>query len=591
MTTRMNGLIGCLLLGIIFSLSGCGDQEGDLFSWGKKEKPEATGTLDDEALSTLDRNAEAMEGTVGEITYIQGNSGLRLRGYGLVAGLPGTGGMNCPPEFRDYVAREIRRARSANREEWPRAGTDELIDSPNSAVVMIEAMVPPGSIKGRRFDVHVTAVDLDTSSIAGGMLLPCDLRIFNPEMPQLEGKVHGQCEGTVFVNPFVGKGDNTTVINPREGIIIGGGANLIDRRLSLVAMYESYSVVRQIETVVNQRFRVQGADKVADGLSSTTVQLTIPEDFVGHEMEFVELVRHLPLSTSRLTHEQRATTLIGQLAQPESSWEDIALSLEGLGKSIVSILQQYYTDQRPHLSYYTARVGVRLDDETAVPVVARHARDERSPFRFQAIRELGNCNLPGAAGVVLRDLLADENANVRIEAYEALRKVDPHALESFAVGHDPLNFILDVVPSDGPTMIYARRSETRRLAVIGGDQIFFRAPILYSEPGKPLTLSADRDQAKLTIVRKDKMGNFVGEPIRADLGMPVWRVIRFMGSNMETNIDKQLMGLGVDYASIIEVLYRMCAAGEINAEMRWEEPSIESLIGPLTPLERPEAEM
>ena len=44
-------------------------------------------------------------------------------------------------------------------------------------------------------------------------------------------------------------------------------------------------------------------------------------------------------------------------------------------------------------------------------------------------------------------------------------------------------------------------------------------------------------------------------------------------------------------AIVLDVLYRLCEQGAINADMRWEEPSVEDLIGPLEPIGRPEHEL
>ena len=42
---------------------------------------------------------------------------------------------------------------------------------------------------------------------------------------------------------------------------------------------------------------------------------------------------------------------------------------------------------------------------------------------------------------------------------------------------------------------------------------------------------------------------------------------------------------------ILEVLYRLGAKKAINAQVRWEEPSVEDILGPLTPMGRPESEL
>ncbi len=578
---------------LLVLLVGCSDWNWD---WDfksltrKSSETKPAGTLDENTRAMLTRASRAMAGTVGEVTYLRGAQGLRVRGYGLVVGLPGTGGTNCQPTYRDYVARDIRRAKSANPGDWPRNATaEDILNSPNTAVVQVDAVIPVGALKGRRFDVTVRAVDQDSTSLAGGILKPCELKLYNPDNPQLEGRAHARAEGTVFVNPFVSEGDTTTVANFREGRVLGGGVNIENRRMSLILMFESYSTVRQVETAVNQRFKSRQHLKVADGVSSTNVELYLPEEYKDRETQFLQLVRHLPLSASREIHERRVGELIGELAQADAPWEDVALSIEGLGKTILPILQQHYADTRPHVNYYTARTGLRLMDDTAVEGVLRHACDKRSIFRQQAIRELGMCAMPGRAGPALKELLGDPDVSIRVSAYEALRTVDPGMVEKFVVGSKPVNFILEVVFFDGPPLIYVRRTEEQRIALIGGQRMQFRPPLLYSDPAKPITLAADVNADALSVIRKNHLGEVIAGPAKAPLA--VAPLIRFLGENPNQDIKGALLGFGVSYADIIDLLFRLCKDGAINADARWEQPSVEELIGPLAPLERPESEL
>jgi hypothetical protein len=188
----------------------------------------------------------------------------------------------------------------------------------------------------------------------------------------------------------------------------------------------------------------------------------------------------------------------------------------------------------------------------------------------------------------LRELLSNSDARIRIAAFEALRRVDRDSISRFIVGEKPQNFLLEMVPSDGPPTIYARRSELRRIAFIGGDRMVFQPPLLFSQPGQPVTISAGEGDQNISIVRKNVEGRSIG-PLQ--LPLSVVPIVRFMGNDMRTGIDGRLAGLGLDYAIILDVLYRLCGKGAVNAEMHWEEPTVEELVGPLAPMERPESEL
>jgi len=567
-------------------LAGC-------VSWDRAQESTTrpSGTIDDPGELARLQSATALEGTIGSMTYVQGRRLLRVRGYGLVTRLDGRGSGKCPPSIRQRLVKEIRRQRSANplkRQNLPTA--EKVIDSLDTAVVVVEGEIPAAAAKRRTFDLFVSAseIDPDTRSLEGGYLLLCELKRFREGGPAegLEGKTCALARGPIFINPFAGTGSGTTV-NLREGRVIGGGSSLIERRLSLISVIESYATVARVRDVINERF--PNDKPVADAVSPTNVGLTVPPAFRGREGRFLELALHLPMTSSLVQREGRAKMLVAELARPEARLNEVGLALEGLGVSVIPMLQPLYTHPRRPVNFYAARTGLRLGDKLAVEVIIQHAKDPRSLFRRQAIRELGECDKRHRAGAVLRDLLADPDPQICVLAYEALRRVDPGAIAQVVVGKNPENFLLELVPSDGPPLIYARRSGIRRIVLIGGDRMVCRPPLFFAEPGKPITISADAGDKELTILRKDRKGKTLFGPIPAPMAVP--SLIRFLGQNLTRDYDRKIEGLDLDYAVILEVLYRLGAKKAINAQVRWEEPSVEDILGPLTPMGRPESEL
>ncbi len=567
-------------------LAGCGPQA---WRWNKEATTQPAGASDSPDSLRDARRAIAMEGTVGAVAYVQGTRFMRVRGYGLVSGLNGQGSPFCPPDVRDHLVREIRRFRSSGRRAQHELTPQQLIDSLDTAVVEITGDIPAGAAKGHTFDVIVSAssTSADTRSLAGGYLLPCELKIFREVSPAeiIEGRTHAKARGPVFINPFARAGGSGAGTDPREGRVIGGGVNLIDRRLSLITAIESYSTVAQVAAAINQRFNRD--PKMATDTDPSHVALTIPPDLHGSESRVLEMILHLPLSSSPAVREARAKTLVAELARPGLPPEDAALSLEGIGPLVIPMIQELYTHPRRQVNYYAARTGLRLGDDPATEVIIRHARDPRSPFRRQAIRELGRCPTPARAAVALRGLLADSDPLILIDAYEALRKVDPESIASGVVGRDPGNFIIDVVPSDGPALIYARKTECRRIALIGANHMVVRPPLFYAKPGRQVTLSSLTNDAFITVLRKES-GSVIGDFI---VPLDVVVLTRFMGDDPRMGADGKPQGLGLDYAVVLDVLYHLCETGAIDAGMKWEEQRVEDLIGPLRPMGRPESEL
>src|SRR5690606_2172393 len=105
-----------------------------------------------------------------------------------------------------------------------------------------------------------------------------------------------------------------------------------------------------------------------------------------------------------------------ELGRSDAPLNDVALSLEGMGSSVIPMIQPLYTDPRRGVNYHAARTGLRLGDDLALEVVIRHALDAKSPYRLAAIRELGYCRGMLRASEALRRLLSDEDTRVRIRA-------------------------------------------------------------------------------------------------------------------------------------------------------------------------------
>lgn len=574
------------IVAILALLVGCGED-----FWGtKKPTTRPAGTLGDAADMREAVRSVAIEGTIGSVAYVQGARLMRVRGYGLVWGLNGQGSKFCPPAIRERILRDIRRFRLANPHLEKHLTAEELIDSMDTSVVEVTGEIPAGAKEGTIFDVFVSAagVSPDTRSLAGGHLLPCELQILRESSPGdvIEGQTHAKARGPVFINPFAGTATQTAAgTSPLEACVIGGGVNLIDRRLSLTTVVPSYATVRQIADAINRRFVTE--PQTAEPTSPSSVQLRVPPNLRGREARFIELVLHLPLSPSPVVREMRTKALIGELSSSPDPPEAAALSLEGIGPSVVTALQELYDSPRRQASYYAARTGLRLGDASAVQVVAQHALDPRSPYRMQAIRELGDCVGNPRAGAALRELLDRQDPWTCIRAYEALRTADRSAMVSEVVGRDPGNFILDVLPSKGPPLIYARRTGVRRIALLGADQMRLRVPLLYAKPGKDVVLSASAGDKMLTVIRKEA-GRVAGE---FKVPLSVVLLTHFMGGDPRQGHDGRPQGLGLDYAVVLDVLYSLCQDGSLNARLEWEQQSIEDLVGPLRPIGRPESDL
>ena len=113
-----------------------------------------------------------LDATVGEFGELFHYSAVVVKGYGIVAGLPGTGSSECPPDLRRALVKDILRETDSGATINP----NKFIDSLDTAVVEIYGTIPPIASKGDRFDVQVVAFSsTQTTSLAGGALYPAEL--------------------------------------------------------------------------------------------------------------------------------------------------------------------------------------------------------------------------------------------------------------------------------------------------------------------------------------------------------------------------------------------------------------------------------
>lgn len=549
-------------------------------------RTEPVPSYDDGTAATPPANATGPQmwvgqaGTIGTRAYVQRRS-LHVRGYGLVIGLDGKGTSNCPRSVSSYLQKEIQRAQLKSPGGTPRVDPLMLIKSEDTAPVLVEGDIPAVVVRGARFDVTVRALTPEVKSLAGGVLVPCTMRYTATANPSdmVEGRIVARAGGRIFTNPFA-RGDRADS-DPRRGLVLGGGVNDQDRVIQLISTTESYSLVRRMMRIINTRF---GADlKTADGISPTTIRLTIPPKFRGQEDRFVDLVLHLPLADATSAVEYRAKVLVEELTRPNAPYEDTALCLEAIGTTVIPLVQSLYTHRQRATSFYAARVGARLGDDAAVDVLARHAEEE-GPLRFAAIRELGLTPSSRRAGLALRPLLDDPDLRVRIDAYESLRRQDDPCIRSIPVGYD--NFVLDVVDCRGSGLIYARRVEDRRIAVFG-PSLGCVGPVFYSPQDRPLTVSADKAEDHVVLVRKDEGGLRVWDPMQSTRS--VADLILRLGGAPEKDAQNQLEGLGIDYAVVLDLLSELCEVGTIPAVFRMERADTTDLLGPPEPTIRPES--
>lgn len=576
------GICG-ITLSMLATISGCGDRRAP-----------APPTPRDAASPTeaQQRLASVMANTVGGVAYLTSSRYQVVRGFGLVVGLGKNGSKECPQPLRDQMIQDIRKRMETGgvysmEPSKVNLSARNLLESLDTAVVEVIGAIPPGACKGTRFDLQVQAVaGSDTHSLAGGRLYTCSLHVYRLDNQggELKGKAVASASGPIFQNIVASGSGATTQPDGRQGLILGGGENLILRTMELGLASNSQRLARQIQHRINEHFG--NGKQIADAKSPTRIVVEAPQSWRNNEDRFYELVMHLPLAREEEFLVGYAQALMGLLKEPSAPAEDIALVLEAMGQPAVGVVQGFYADQNRAVRYYAGRVGLRLRDSTAVDVVAREAADTASPFREAAVAGLAHASDVAVARIPLRDLVNDRNLKIRILAYEGLARHNDERIKRFKCGKD--NFILDIVPSTGEPLVYATRALEAHIGVIGWD-VTCQPPFFYLHPSRAVSLSAESGKDKVTLVRRSPFGQ-VSEPF--ELPLDLGGMIRFMGDTAEPDKDTgKIRGLGLSYSQVLEVIQALYKDKAVPARLEMQNATLADSLGSIKPLVRPESEI
>jgi flagellar P-ring protein precursor FlgI len=233
------------------------------------------------ALAPLDAYAFSR---IKDLADIEGVRDNMLIGYGLVAGLNGTGDtLQNSPFTRQALQTILERlgvqTRGAN------------VNTKDIAAVMVTANLPPFAAQGSSVDVTVSAMG-DAKSLAGGTLLATPLL-------GADGEVYALAQGPLAVGGFSAQGAGGSVTRgvPTSGRISNGGtverevsfklAEMPSFRLSL--RNPDFTTAQRVAQAIN-RFVGEPAAAAAD---SATVNLVKPLNYPGNIVALLTEVEQL----------------------------------------------------------------------------------------------------------------------------------------------------------------------------------------------------------------------------------------------------------------------------------------------------------
>ena len=525
-TCRIQNSYRALILIIGLFIAGCGE------SFRTIEEP-------NEPLAKIDLGT-----TIDSLAEVFSPASIAVEGYGLVGGLNGTGSAECPPQIRTYLKQYILQKLPERK-----VGVDSFINGLDTAVVVVQGRMPVAASKNQYFDVIVFALPgTQTTSLEGGWLYGADLKAAG--MFSATIKILATAEGPIFMDTIA-----PYRIDKKMGYILAGATVLDEYKLNIALRRPDYRIASLIRNKLNGRF----GEKTATATSPGQIELKLPAEYKEQKGRFISLVRAIYLTETPEITEERINAFVRKLAVSEDKYAS-ETALEAIGKKSLDKLAALLNSSNDDVRLSAARCMLNLGSDRGLGVLREIAMDKNSARRIEALVAItAAANRNDAAGVSRR-LLRDESFNIRLAAYEQLRKLDDISVIKKLIARD---FYLEQISQTEHKGIYVSRSGQPRIVLFGAP-IYCREDIFVQTPDGNITINAPAGQKNVTIIRKHPTRpNII---IKLESSFELSDIIRTLCEEPLKKAGEGKTGLGVSYADLIAILKQMCDKGAVEAQ-------------------------
>lgn len=512
-----------------------------------------------------------MRGTIASETIVMGYQPVVVRGYGLVVGLKGTGSRTAPAEVRQYILREMMRYGVGDLNNGSSAiQPDALLNSDNTAIVIVEGVIPAGAPRGTKFDVRMYAAPgTSTTSLEGGTLWTTGLRPGVLLIGSREIRSMAQAKGPIIINPFTDESDRTqTMVNQLSGRILNGGTSTKALSIKLVMATPSHSRARLIASAINSNYPREPTQRTetAHGRTGELITVDVPPSWKDRSAEFVELLRHTSINVGPI--DNTASEIARALTTNPGGANAASLRWQALGPKCVTATRPLYDYAEEQPRFAALQAGARLDDALAVKPLLAMATSGSAELRVPAIKLLERMRMNPAIDLGLRPLLDDSDIDVRLAAYEVLRERRDPIVSSQLVGK---KFRIDVVPSKFP-MIYVSQSGEPVITIFdSGTHI--TSPMSLRAWNGNLIFKCDANDDTMSVFYRSSTG---ATPIVDQASLKIPELVRFLGH--KSDAAHPAPGLGMTYSQTVGALYSLSSNGFIPGGFKVEQDRVIAAI-------------
>ncbi len=562
------------------------------------ENPRAirsTGTLTGEVPNMLRGTIKQHVAMMGyDATFSDSYKPALAAGYGLVVGLNGTGSSEMPPQVRAHMIADLaRRGIGESTRGWGHLSPAQLLDSKDTAVVIIEAVIPQAatgrkpsrgnlnadhpSLRGTMFDLHIFAEpSSSTTSLEGGFLIPTYLRLGQLTTGKSQAREVATATGNLFINPFAEPGAiGQDSVRRTAGRILEGGEVLHNMPMRLVLIEPSHTRAAMIQTAINRVFPEEfGQDgPTAHGMSDEQIEIRVPPSWKSDVPTFMNLMTHI---TIRLQNPESTALKIKRLLlqNPSPKNADAATwRWRAIGDRSLPITRQLYdhSDELPRLS--ALRAGGGLGDPMSVPFLVEMATENIGlGSRLDALDLLQEMPADFRIETGLRPLLECDDLEVRLRAAETLAKRSDPIIKSYTVNH---KFDLLLVPSSH-NMVYVTQTGWPQIILTGDVEI--ERPLTLSTWSNTLLIKENPDDSGTLDVRyrDEERNRTVHETVLPELAT----FTMFLAH--QPTPEEPAPGLDLSYSRTLGALHALWRQNYLNADFKVEQDRLLAVIQRLT---------
>ncbi|OQA00592.1 MAG: Flagellar P-ring protein precursor [Planctomycetes bacterium ADurb.Bin401] len=485
-----------------------------------------------------------LDRTVGDLAEIVALRPISVKGIGLVVGLSGTGSSECPPATREYLQKYI--LTQVGRKDL--INPDTMINSIDTAVVSVEGVIPAAASKYQSFDITVKALPgTQTTSLAGGRLYTTDLKFVTRVEETMESsRTLAYAAGPIYIDNLKDSKTSATT-----GIVLGGGKVIEDHQITLALFKPDFKAAAYIRNRINQRF---GKD-VANAVSESVINVTVPPFYKNKKARFIRLVRSLYIAS---LEEQRINNLVEEL-RDSTDKAKAQIALEAIGKPTIDKLLPLLESEDVNTKFAAGTNLIAIGDDRALKMMRDFAQNPDSVHRMQAIINVGEFASKNNTVALMNRLVNDENFDVRYTAYSYLCSNNDPSIIRTVISDD---FFIDQVISAGQKIIYTSRKQQPGIVLFGAPVDCEKGIYIESQDGNIIINSEPADE-RVSILRKHPVTGGLMGPLKCSTR--VADIIKLLGDPPSPKDDKKRPGLGVPYSEIVVMLKNMVDKGAVNA--------------------------